>query len=201
MRAAFCLDACCLILQCLKAVISLIVFVQVHGLYMLPGMWEQLVVPAGSTWSPGPCQWHWPMGTYRPRVVPGCRTLCRSGDDGLHVPREPPGWQVAPICRTLWSGVSPWCGGGSRQLQAMPMESEMAVAASTQRCGTHKSCPNVWEPLCVQSKFCGCSAAPSSCIPQQSYPASLAGPGLLSYSSGCDTQLLSPLRLFPCTQS
>ena len=41
MRAAFGLDACCLFLQCMQAIIPLIGVVQVQGQHFLPGRWRQ----------------------------------------------------------------------------------------------------------------------------------------------------------------
>ena len=51
-RAAF-LDACCLFLQCVQAVIPLIGDVQVHGLCVLLERCGPWVAPASGAWSPG----------------------------------------------------------------------------------------------------------------------------------------------------
>ena len=58
MRAAFCLDACCLFSQFVPAIISPIQGFQVHSLHILPGKWEKWVVPPGSI-----C--HWALGNGR----------------------------------------------------------------------------------------------------------------------------------------
>ena len=52
-RASFGLYACCLFLQCVQAIIPLIVGIHVHCSQILTRRWRQWAVPADGTWSLG----------------------------------------------------------------------------------------------------------------------------------------------------
>ena len=80
MRSAFGLDASSLVPQYVQAIILLIGDVQLNGLCVLSGMWEQWAVLVGGTWFPGLSRWQVPMGRWGWKAALGCRVLGNDND-------------------------------------------------------------------------------------------------------------------------